>query len=148
MRAHMKQRQHSQMRYSLSAFIVILLIAGLLTACSTGPAPGAAEEAAPAPAADNAEAAPAADADAADMADSMEAPALAAMVTDGSLPALSERLPVNPKVVEPVDGPGQYGGIWRMGLRGGQDNALLVRTMAYEHLVRWTPDWTGIEPNI
>lgn len=73
---------------------------------------------------------------------------LAAMVADGSLPELSERLPVNPKVVEPVDSPGQYGGVWRMGLNGGQDNALLVRTMAYEHLVRWTPDWTAIEPNI
>ncbi|MEZ4664631.1 MAG: ABC transporter substrate-binding protein [Caldilineaceae bacterium] len=144
MQEQMRQRQHSQLRYSLSAFIVILLIAGLLTACSAGPAPGAAEEAAPA--ADSAEAAPAADAAA--MADSMEAPALAAMVADGSLPELSERIPVNPKVVAEVDGPGQYGGIWRMGLNGGQDNALLVRTMAYEHLVRWTPDWTGIEPNI
>ncbi|MCB0183700.1 MAG: ABC transporter substrate-binding protein, partial [Caldilineaceae bacterium] len=78
----------------------------------------------------------------------MEAPALAEMVAAGSLPPLEERLPATPKVVEPVEAPGQYGGTWRMGLNGGQDNALLVRTMAYQNLVRWTPDWTGIEPNV
>lgn len=73
---------------------------------------------------------------------------LAEMVAAGELPALEERIPATPKVVEPTESLGEYGGTWRMGLRGGQDNALLVRTIAYEHLVRWTPDWTDIEPNV
>ena len=80
------------------------------------------------------------------MSDSHEAPALAAMVADGTLPPLEERLPVNPMVVEPVESIGQYGGTWHAGLRGGEDNAWIFRTIAYEPLVRWTRDWTGIIP--
>ncbi|MCB1972780.1 MAG: ABC transporter substrate-binding protein, partial [Geminicoccaceae bacterium] len=73
---------------------------------------------------------------------------LAEKVAAGELPPLEERIPANPMVVEPAESLGQYGGTWRMGLRGGQDNALLTRTIAYEHLVRWTPDWTDIVPNV
>ncbi|MCB0159988.1 MAG: ABC transporter substrate-binding protein, partial [Caldilineaceae bacterium] len=80
--------------------------------------------------------------------DAKEAPMLAELVAAGELPALEERIPANPMVVEPAESLGQYGGTWRMGLRGGQDNALLTRTIAYEHLVRWTPDWTDIVPNV
>ena len=136
------QPQKARLRRShgISVWLTLMLVLGLLAACSPASAPSggmeepaAAEEAAPAAAADVSQ---------------LEAPALAEMVAAGSLPAVEERLPANPKVVEPVESLGQYGGTWHMGLRGGQDNALLVRTMAYEHLVRWTPDWTGIEPNI
>lgn len=116
--------------------LAVLLMAALLSAC----APAAAPAAPVAPAAESA--APAADTAA------MEAPMLAEMVAAGTLPALAERLPVNPKVVQPTESLGEYGGTWRMGLRGGGDNALLQRTVAYEHLVRWTPDWTAIEPNV
>jgi peptide/nickel transport system substrate-binding protein len=118
----------------------VLLAAMLMSACApaapTAPEPPAAESAG------EAAAEPAADAAA------MEAPMLAEMVAAGTLPPLNERLPANPKVVQPTESEGQYGGVWRMGLRGGQDNALLTRTLAYEHLVRWTPDWSGIEPNV
>ena len=34
------------------------------------------------------------------------------------------------------------------GLRGGDDNAWIFRTIAYEPLVRWTRDWTGVIPNV
>ena len=134
-----KLQQYQTQRTSL--WLSLLVVFGLLVACGPGaaPAPAGGDEA-PAPA--EAAAAPAVDMS------QMEAPALAGMVAAGDLPAVEERLPANPKVVTPVEGTGQYGGTWRMGLRGGQDNALLVRTMAYEHLVRWTPDWTGIEENI
>ncbi|MBX3014367.1 MAG: ABC transporter substrate-binding protein [Caldilineaceae bacterium] len=77
-----------------------------------------------------------------------EAPILAALVAAGTLPPLAERLPETPLVVEPVESLGQYGGTWRMALVGGQDNAWLVRTISYDHLMRWTRDWTGIEPNV
>ena len=122
--------------------LAILIVMSLLAACAGGPA------AAPAGSAD--EAAPAAEestAAAGDM-EQMEAPMLAEMVASGDLPPLAERLPVEPLVVEPVESLGKYGGIWRQALVGGQDNAWLTRTISYEHLVRWTREWTGVEPNI
>ncbi|MGH2603423.1 MAG: ABC transporter substrate-binding protein, partial [Dehalococcoidia bacterium] len=77
-----------------------------------------------------------------------EAPSLAERVTAGELPAVAERLPKSPLVLEPVEQVGTYGGDWRSGLVGGQDTAWLVRTVDYEHLVRWSPDWTEVIPNI
>ena len=77
-----------------------------------------------------------------------EAPMLADMVAAGTLPPVAERLPAEPLVVEPNERVGVYGGTWRMGLRGGNDGALLSRTLGYENLLRWTPDWSGIIPNV
>ena len=90
----------------------------------------------------------AADADADADLSQLEAPMLAQRVASGDLPALAERLPANPAIVEPVESLGQYGGTWTSALVGGQDTAWLRRTIVYEHLVRWNPDWTGLEPNI
>lgn len=130
------------MRKTIYHLLTLLVLVGLVAACApAGPAPTA-PEVAPAAAEANTAAPAAVDTSA------KEAPLLAERVAAGSLPPLAERLPVNPKVVTPVDGLGQYGGTWRMGLNGGQDNALLTRTLGYEHLVRWTPDWTAIEANI
>ena len=45
-----------------------------------------------------------------------EAPELAALVAQGKLPPVEERLPVEPRVIRAaamVDGPGVYGGVWR-----------------------------------
>ena len=124
------------------AFLVLaILLAGVLAACGgAAPAAAPAEEAAPAADAGGEEAAAGDEA----MSDSHEAPALAAMVADGTLPPLEERLPVNPMVVEPEESIGQYGGTWRAGLRGGSDSAWIFRTIGYEPLVRWTRDWTGV----
>ena len=133
-------KHQSTLQHRLSLWLTLFVVAGLLFACTPATAPAAEEAAAPPSEA----AAPAAAVDTAQK----EAPMLAERVASGALPPLEERLPVTPKVVTPVEGPGQYGGTWRMGLNGGQDNALLTRTMAYEHLVRWTPDWTAIEANV
>ncbi|MCB0071388.1 MAG: ABC transporter substrate-binding protein [Caldilineaceae bacterium] len=133
----------AKMRTSRWLITALVIVFALVLAACGGAAPAPAAPAADAPAAAEAEA-PAAAVDT----DAKEAPMLAEMVAAGELPALEERLPANPKVVEPAESLGQYGGTWHMGLRGGQDNALLTRTIAYEHLVRWTPDWTGIEPNV
>jgi peptide/nickel transport system substrate-binding protein len=78
----------------------------------------------------------------------LEAPMLAERVAAGDLPPLEERLPANPAVVEPFEGPGQYGGTWHSGLRGGQDNAWLVRIMGYDYLVRWDLNWETVIPNL
>lgn len=77
-----------------------------------------------------------------------EAPSLAALVESGELPPVEERLPESPRVIEPIERIGTYGGTWRMGLVGGADTPWLIRTMAYENLVNWNVDWTGVVPNI
>lgn len=77
-----------------------------------------------------------------------EAPVLAAQVQSGSLPPVSERLPLHPKVVPVTEQVGTYGGTWRLLIQPRADEAMFVRTVAYEPLVRWTKDWSGIEPNL
>lgn len=77
-----------------------------------------------------------------------QAPSLAALVSQGELPPLDERLPDEPMVVEPVEEIGQYGGVWRLAVVGGNDNAIFYRNVRYENLMRWKPDWSGVIPNI
>jgi peptide/nickel transport system substrate-binding protein len=84
----------------------------------------------------------------AQQADYNEAPQLAERVTAGNLPPVEERLPVNPLVVQPVEQVGDYGGTWRNGMVGSNDGAILQRTIAYEYLLRWDPEWTEAIPNI
>lgn len=76
-----------------------------------------------------------------------QAPSLDALVADGELPPVAERLPTNPQVVE-ADSIGTYGGTWRMGMRGGGDNGLIVKTVAYEGLVRYDRNWDKVIPNL
>lgn len=66
----------------------------------------------------------------------------------GDLPPLEERLPQNPLVITPTDRPGVQGGTWNHALVGGGSLSMLIRYQSYEPLVRFTPDWTGIEPNV
>ena len=77
-----------------------------------------------------------------------EAPRLSDLVKAGKLPPVDQRLPANPPVVQPVEQVGKYGGEWRTALLGGQDTAWLIRTIAYENLMRWDREWTKPVPNI
>jgi len=77
-----------------------------------------------------------------------EAPMLAKRVKAGELPPVNQRLPRNPLLIKTVQRTGVYGGTWHMGLKGNRDHALLIRTMGYEGLVRWSPKWTKIIPNL
>jgi peptide/nickel transport system substrate-binding protein len=77
-----------------------------------------------------------------------EAPELAALVAAGSLPPLEERLPDNPLVVPVVDQIGTYSDVWHSAMVGGADEPWVYRTVSYENLMRWTPDWSGVIPNI
>jgi peptide/nickel transport system substrate-binding protein len=77
-----------------------------------------------------------------------EAPMLAERVANGDLPPVAERLPENPLVVEPVERIGQYGGTWRTVLLGGTDGNHIRRTIGYEGLLRWNPEWDEIIPNV
>jgi peptide/nickel transport system substrate-binding protein len=80
--------------------------------------------------------------------DFKDAPALADLVKAGKLPAVKDRLPEHPIVITPVEKVGQYGGNWRAALVGGQDTAWLTRTIGYENLVRWDPEWKQVIPNV
>jgi peptide/nickel transport system substrate-binding protein len=72
-----------------------------------------------------------------------EAPALAALVKAGKLPAVEKRLPDKPLVV-PADEIGQYGGVWRRGFLGPSDfNG--VNRIVYDVLARFGPDGATIE---
>lgn len=66
----------------------------------------------------------------------------------GDLPALDDRLPKNPLIVTPTDRPGVQGGTWNHALVGGGSLSMLIRYQSYEPLVRFNPEWTGIEPNV
>jgi peptide/nickel transport system substrate-binding protein len=76
-----------------------------------------------------------------------EAPELAAKVASGELPPLEERLPENPLVVKPLESTGTYGGVWHNMLVGGTLTHV-VRYQGYERLLRWTPEWDGVIPNL
>lgn len=75
-----------------------------------------------------------------------ESPLLAAMVKDGKLPAVDQRVSANPLVLKPLDSIGKYGGTWRTALKGGQDDAWLTRTIGYDYLVRWDREWKTVIP--
>jgi peptide/nickel transport system substrate-binding protein len=50
-----------------------------------------------------------------------EAPMLAELVASGDLPPVAERIPLNPRVVTPLDEIGQYGGTLRRAFKGISD---------------------------
>jgi peptide/nickel transport system substrate-binding protein len=129
--------------------LVVLLMTVLLAAC-VGAAPPPADQPADAMSEQAAEqpAAVAESSEAAAPSKYNEAPALAELVQAGELPPVDERLPQEPMVVEPVDRIGKYGGTWRTALVGGQDTAWLRRTVSYDYLMRWDPQWTQSVPNI
>lgn len=77
-----------------------------------------------------------------------EAPALKALVDAGTLPPLADRLPLNPMVVTPLREVGTYGGTWRSAIVGGGSLSMLFRYQAYEPLMRYNPEWTGVIPNV
>ena len=78
-----------------------------------------------------------------------ESPMLAARVRDGELPPVDERLPVNPVVVEPVEGIGRYGGTARMGFAGRHFvyNSMLAGRFTDHEAFTWTADASELVPN-
>lgn len=77
-----------------------------------------------------------------------EAPALAEAVAAGTIPPLADRLPLNPMVVQPFESVGQHGGDLRAALVGGGSLNMMHRYQGYEPLVRYTPDFGGVIPNV
>ena len=77
-----------------------------------------------------------------------EADVLKEKVSSGALPPVTDRLPANPLVVKPLESVGKYGGDWNMALVGGGSLSMLFRYQAYEPLLRYTPDWSGVALNV
>ncbi len=93
-----------------------------------------------------------------------EAPMLQTMVAAGELPSVEERLPEEPRVIEPVEEVGQYGGIRRSvyqgglaaraeGILGNQINEPLITLSRFDHATpipniakgwQWNEDTTEI----
>ncbi len=129
------QKSHLQ---KIMLLLVAVLIASL-AACSAGtPVTEAPAAEATAPAAESAEA-PASEADLTQL----EAPALAELVAAGELPALEERLPVNPLVIEPYESLGEYGGTWKIGVLSPRAAYMNARTVT-ESFAMW--DRTASQP--
>ncbi|MDX0543403.1 ABC transporter substrate-binding protein [Sinorhizobium medicae] len=83
------------------------------------------------------------------LANSAKEPAmLEALAKTGSLPAVADRLPLNPMVVTPLDRVGTHGGDWNSAIVGGGSLSMLFRYQAYEPLLRYAPDWSGVVPNV
>ncbi len=78
-----------------------------------------------------------------------EAPMLAEKVANGELPAVEERLPKNPVVVEPVEQLGQYGGTIRMGFAGRHYvyNSMLAGRFTDHEPFTWDKDASKLSPN-
>ncbi|HWV23179.1 MAG TPA: ABC transporter substrate-binding protein [Thermomicrobiales bacterium] len=78
-----------------------------------------------------------------------ESPMLAEQAKAGTIPALKDRLPEKPLVVQPIE-IGQYGGTARVGNitteLGGYDLDFLVGRAT--HFLRYTPELNGWEPNV
>ncbi len=124
-----------QFLYGSSLAVAAVTIA----ACAPAEVPA---PAAPAPAADSAAAEPAVAGQKYN-----EAPMLAEQVRAGELPPVDERLPSNPFTLDPVESVGQYGGEWNGGTIETNGN-FWVRNGGYQQLLRWTPEWDGIVPNV
>lgn len=79
-----------------------------------------------------------------------EAPALTALVDAGKLPPVEERLPENPYVVQPYEGLGKYGGMWRQSVTIGVKHHAMHTIGYYSgmNLVTWNMDLTEIEGNL
>jgi peptide/nickel transport system substrate-binding protein len=72
-----------------------------------------------------------------------QAPMLDALVADGTLPPVEERVPLEPLVVQPVEGIGAFGGVLKRGFTGPGDDENGNRWVSGDKIVFW--DYTGTE---
>jgi len=69
------------------------------------------------------------------------------LVKSGGLPPLEQRLPNNPRVIEPLDTIGEYGGLMRHPLLGSWSSRF-YSFMGDENFLVWTPQWDGLLTNV
>ena len=76
-----------------------------------------------------------------------EAPMLAEMVQSGDLPAVEDRLPSEPLVIQPAEMIGQYGGTLRRAFTGPGDKQNIER-WNNDHLLYWNTGASELRPRI
>ena len=77
-----------------------------------------------------------------------EAPMLTERVEAGTLPAVDDRIPSNPMILQPVDEVGQYGGTLTVPVTSLAASTGLLNLAGYEPLMRWDTQWLRVLPNI
>jgi peptide/nickel transport system substrate-binding protein len=79
-----------------------------------------------------------------------EAPELAALVAEGELPPVEERLPVREDlmVYEPLEEVGTYGGVWKGGYTGPADWWNAYRISGTDYPLYRDPSFTEVVPNV
>jgi len=77
-----------------------------------------------------------------------EAPDLFAKVAQGDLPPIDERLPLEPRVITPVEEIGQYGGTWRRVAIGPNDVGSWDHRLSYDTAFRYGTLGADIVPHI
>lgn len=78
-----------------------------------------------------------------------ESPMLAARVEAGELPPLDQRIPENPRVIDPVEEAGRHGGELRFGFVG--DSPIwggLLYTVGWENPFQWDVEFSEPVPNL
>ena len=76
-----------------------------------------------------------------------ESPICAAKAAAGEIPALEDRLPDNPLVIQPAESIGEYGGTWYRAFTGPADGQNMERPMK-DHILFFGTNMTDVQPNI
>lgn len=130
---------------------VLIVLSLLISACAQAtPTQAPVVEATKAPVVEATKAPEATDTPAPPASKYNESPMLADKVAAGELPPVDQRLPENPRVVKALTSEqGVYGGEMRIGFVGNSPEwGGLLFICAWEHLVSWKADFSGVEPNI
>ncbi|HEX2622084.1 MAG TPA: ABC transporter substrate-binding protein, partial [Phototrophicaceae bacterium] len=78
-----------------------------------------------------------------------ESPLLAERVASGELPPVAERLPEHPRVIEPIESVGKYGGTLRFPYLGADIFFSDLGFIAgWEYLYTWATDGISVVPNV
>jgi peptide/nickel transport system substrate-binding protein len=78
-----------------------------------------------------------------------EAPQLAALVKEGKLPPVQDRIGADPLVIKPVQQTGKYGGTWRRGFTGPADDQNGHRVAGGDRLLFWdATKYPKMVPNV
>ena len=76
-----------------------------------------------------------------------QSPMLDERTKSGDLPPVEERLPASPKVVQPLNEAGVYGGTLQT-VEVSTDPSWLWMTVVHDHLITWDAGYTQLVPNV
>jgi peptide/nickel transport system substrate-binding protein len=77
-----------------------------------------------------------------------DAPDVAALVQQGKLPPVAERIGQDPLVIKPVHATGKYGGVMRKAFIGTSDGTAFRFAAGPDSLLYWDWQWSRLLPNV